>query len=228
MMSVTHDEEHYAQEKKRGREGMPAPQLPDLERKMSADTPVSPFVPTLTSDFRMALPLVPNLKHDGINTVSCSTVKDILNGEFVTQFRHVFILDCRFDYEFEGGHIRTAIHANDPQVLVDRFFKHRVEGPTCFIFHCEFSSKRGPSQLKLMRELDRKANQDAYPHLFYPELYLMENGYCEFFSKFPQLCHPQDYIRMDDERFKGSLRGNLVMKNSLKKKRKSTTADDLP
>jgi hypothetical protein len=130
-----------------------------------------------------------------------------LQGQFSTRFRNIYILDCRFDYEYEGGHIRDAIHVNDPQVLVERFFQHRQEGPSCFIFHCEFSSKRGPSQLKLMRELDRKANQEAYPHLFYPELYLMANGYCEFFAEFPQFCTPQDYIRMDDQRFKSNLKG---------------------
>ncbi len=214
-----------AAEKKRIREALPAPDLPDLQRKSSSED-VAPFVPSLAHEFRVALPLVQNLKHDGINTISCATVRDILNGSFVSQFRSIYILDCRFDYEFVGGHIRGAVHANNPEVLVDRFFKHRIEAPACFIFHCEFSSKRGPSQLKLMRELDRKANQDAYPHLFYPELYLMENGYCEFFRQFPELCDPQDYIRMDDEQFRDRLKGNLVMRQSLKKKRRPSVTDE--
>ncbi len=77
-----------------------------------------------------------------------------------------------------------------------------------------------------MRELDRTANQDAYPHLFYPELYLMENGYCEFFRQFPELCDPQDYIRMDDEQFRDRLKGNLIMRQSLKKKRRPSVTDE--
>ena len=177
----------------------------------------------------MTLPMVQNLKHDGINTVSCATVRDIIQGRFKSQFRKVFILDCRFDYEYQGGHIEGAIHANDPAVLVEKFFKHREEGPVAFIFHCEFSSKRGPSQLKLMRELDRKANQDSYPRLFYPELYLMENGYCEFFSMFSEHCNPQIYIRMDDENFRDRLKGNLIMNNSFakKKRRPSMVSEEL-
>ena len=72
----------------------------------------------------------------------------------------------------------------------------------------------------LLRELDRKANQERYPHLTYPELYLMENGYCEFFKQFPTFCSPQCYVRMDDERFKDRLKGNLQMSKSFSKKKR--------
>lgn len=210
-----------AEEKKRQREGMPTPQLPDPATARSSAAEIVQFI---SGDVRLSLPVVPNAKHDGINTVTCATVRDLLDGRIGRQFRNVFILDCRFDYEYLGGHIRTAIHANDPEVLVERFFKHRVlDGPTCFVFHCEFSSERGPSQLRLMRELDRKANLASYPNLFYPELYLMENGYSEFFVKFPTYCDPQAYISMFDDRFRDSLRGNLEIKKTLKKKRRPST-----
>lgn len=208
-----------AAEKKRGRE-LPCPDL----RKSSSDactiTPMS-MSGSFDNSMCVPLPLVVNLKHDGINTISCTTMRDILDGRFSSHYKELFILDCRFDYEYEGGHIKGAIHAHDPEVLVQKFFKRRVEGPVCFIFHCEFSSKRGPSQLKLMRELDRKANQDAYPHLFYPDLFLMENGYCEFFSKFPNYCTPEAYVRMDDESFRDRLRGNFIRGKALKKKQRS-------
>ncbi len=58
-------------------------------------------------------------QHDGISTVSCATVRDLVLGQ-QRGFSKVFILDCRFDFEFEGGHIEGAIHANNPQVLVER------------------------------------------------------------------------------------------------------------
>lgn len=104
---------------------------------------------------------------------------------------------------------------------MDFFNKQRVDSNACFIFHCEFSSKRGPAQYFLMRELDRKANAAHYPRLTYPQIYLMEGGYCDFFQQFPHLCVPQEYVQMTDERFRDRLKGNLVMTKGSKKKRRS-------
>ena len=52
------------------------------------------------------------------------------------------------------------------------------------IFHCEFSSERGPSLLRFLRNQDREINQDIYPYLHYPELYLLEGGYKSFYENF--------------------------------------------
>jgi M-phase inducer tyrosine phosphatase len=53
-----------------------------------------------------------------------------------------------------------------------------------------------------MRQLDRKANGDHYPRLSYPELYILEGGYSEFFKDYPSYCEPQSYISMDAEEFR--------------------------
>ena len=47
------------------------------------------------------------------------------------------------------------------------------------VFHCEFSSERGPRMARFVRERDRALNE--YPHLHYPELYILKGGYKEFF-----------------------------------------------
>ena len=39
-----------------------------------------------------------------------------------------------------------------------------------------------------LRETDRYLNEARYPQLFYPESYLLEGGYKEFSSKYPQFC----------------------------------------
>ena len=58
------------------------------------------------------------------------------------------ILDCRYPYEYDGGHIQEAVNIWEKDKLLERFFKEpqhpTSEGRTIFVFHCEFSSKRGP------------------------------------------------------------------------------------
>ena len=33
------------------------------------------------------------------------------------------IIDCRFDYEYKGGHIKSALNINTPEDIEDYFFK---------------------------------------------------------------------------------------------------------
>ena len=51
------------------------------------------------------------------------------------------------------------------------------------IFHCEFSQKRGPRALRFLRKIDRQ--QNTFPNLTYPEVYLLKGGYENFHSSFP-------------------------------------------
>ena len=52
------------------------------------------------------------------------------------------------------------------------------------IFHCEFSSKRGPALFDWFRKYDRKLKGEAvYPSLFYEHMYIMRGGYKERGSK---------------------------------------------
>jgi len=53
------------------------------------------------------------------------------------------------------------------------------------IFHCEFSQKRGPRAFRALRKKDREINYKNWPHLDFPEIYMLEEGYCAFHSKFP-------------------------------------------
>lgn len=59
------------------------------------------------------------------------------------------IIDCRYPYEYAGGHIRGAENIWRQEDLLEKFFSEHLQYPQeevreIFIFHCEFSSKRGP------------------------------------------------------------------------------------
>eukprot|EP00013_Stygamoeba_regulata_P027336 CAMPEP_0177645880 /NCGR_PEP_ID=MMETSP0447-20121125/9481_1 /TAXON_ID=0 /ORGANISM="Stygamoeba regulata, Strain BSH-02190019" /LENGTH=744 /DNA_ID=CAMNT_0019148385 /DNA_START=370 /DNA_END=2604 /DNA_ORIENTATION=- len=148
----------------------------------------------------------------------------LLRNEFSTLFDRVIVLDCRYDYEYQGGHLRGALSVPRLERVREIFLSpaqacHR----TALIFHCEFSSKRGPRCLRELRDLDRKANgTENYPHLYYPHCYLLKGGYRKFYEehKSPEFCEPCGYIEMYDKRFADQLKASRWDKKSQKSQRR--------
>jgi len=75
--------------------------------------------------------------------LSCNTYRQ--------NYSKIVIVDCRFPYEYDGGHITGAINIDRPIDLQDYFFESQFShellslgNKVCIIFHCEFSSHRGP------------------------------------------------------------------------------------
>lgn len=105
--------------------------------------------------------------------------------------RNIVIIDCRYEYEFSGGHIATAHNMSSPSQIYHEFFSSEDKIEThmrknsIIVLHCEFSTHRGPQTYNLIRKTDRKINEQRYPQLCYPELYLLEHGYKEFYHEYP-------------------------------------------
>ncbi|XP_042907440.1 M-phase inducer phosphatase 1-B isoform X1 [Parasteatoda tepidariorum] len=151
--------------------------------------------PDLIGDFSKpcVLPVIDG-KHPDLKTISPDTVANLLQGSDSFEFT---IIDCRYPYEYAGGHIKNALNIYYKGDAEARFFsqKKKTDYPI-LIFYCEFSSERAPSMMRFLRSTDRNLNRDHYPHLFYPELYVMEGGYKAFYSTFEDLCEPQSYKPM--------------------------------
>lgn len=41
-------------------------------------------------------------------------------------------------------------------------------------------------------------NNHVYPRIHYPEVYILEGGYCAYYKHSASRCQPQDYVTMDD------------------------------
>ncbi|KAM4036655.1 M-phase inducer phosphatase 3 isoform 2-T2 [Anomaloglossus baeobatrachus] len=78
-----------------------------------------------------------------------------------------------------------------------------VEKRIILVFHCEFSTERGPKMSRFLREEDRVRNN--YPTLCYPEVYLLKGGYREFFPEYKTLCEPQSYCPMHHQDYRQEL-----------------------
>lgn len=138
----------------------------------------------LIGDFskHYVLPLLNDRKHQDLKSISAQIVADLLQGKYNDVVDSFQIIDCRFPYEYEGGHIRSAINLYTQEHILTQFIRNRsintlsstvtspnkqkklmelqandetsttttnqsstgLEKRKILIFHCEFSSERGP------------------------------------------------------------------------------------
>lgn len=75
---------------------------------------------------------------------------EVARGAHSHKYSALHILDARFPYEYDGGHIAGAVNIHTNQML-EKYMEERVvrdpsdPRPICIIIHCEFSQMRGPA-----------------------------------------------------------------------------------
>ncbi|NWV03678.1 MPIP2 phosphatase, partial [Ptilonorhynchus violaceus] len=123
----------------------------------------------LIGDFSKAyvLPTVEG-KDPSLKYISPGTLAAVLTGHFSSCIESSIVVDCRYPYEYEGGHVKGAV--NLPlQRDVEQFLLEQPLVPlnadkrVIIIFHCEFSVERGPKMCRFLREKDRACHE--YPQL---------------------------------------------------------------
>jgi M-phase inducer tyrosine phosphatase len=62
---------------------------------------------------------------------------------------------------------------------------------------------------KHLRSKDRLLNGAVYPRVHYPEVYILEGGYCQYFKESGPRCQPPTYVRMDDPNYATSRKEDL-------------------
>ncbi|KAK9709951.1 m-phase inducer phosphatase [Basidiobolus ranarum] len=150
-------------------------------------------------------------KEDTLKRICPETLQRVLTGEFKSTYDQLIVVDCRFPYEYAGGHIEGAINLStkdemEKQLLENCNFSKR----TVVVFHCEYSSKRGPRMALHLRSRDRELNAMEYPKLYFPELYILDGGYRNFYSQAKSFCVPQSYIEMNDEQYLDECKSRMI------------------
>ena len=88
---------------------------------------------------------IPPGEPDSLPRITDTTLIDVLNGEFSHVFDRTVVIDCRFEYEYEGGHIEGALNFCEKELLTKELFTSGAFTPnTLLIFHCEYSAHRAP------------------------------------------------------------------------------------
>lgn len=141
-----------------------------------------------------------SLDNDLLPRIDEISMDRILLGHHNHEFDEFIIIDCRFNYEYDGGHIAGALNVSTKEDLERNFITNysKSNKKQLLIFHCEFSLFRGPTMASHLRKCDRSVNRDAYPYLSYPDIVVLEGGYKNFFTKFKSKCSPQGYVEMKD------------------------------
>lgn len=113
--------------------------------------------PDLIGDFTkpFCLPHIAG-RHNDLRSISVDTMSELVRGNFDDSVASFKVIDCRYPYEFEGGHIRHAKNLYTQEQILEELVtpisgEATLEGGSdtagkrhILVFHCEFSSERGP------------------------------------------------------------------------------------
>lgn len=105
----------------------------------------------LIGDFSktFCLPLTPG-RHQDLKSITPATLAKLMNGCYNNSVASFKIIDCRYPYEYEGGHIDGAVNVYNKDQCLELLNKENTpsQDPNkrhILVFHCEFSSVRGPN-----------------------------------------------------------------------------------
>lgn len=140
---------------------------------------------------------IPTDEPGSLPRINHATLVSVLNGDYAHLYDKARLVDCRFEYEYNGGHIEGAENYNDKEKLARELFEPAPSDNTLLILHCEFSKQRAPLMAQHVRKADRAYNAARYPKLTYPEVYILDGGYSSFFKMHRCRCFPQNYVEMD-------------------------------
>jgi len=90
-------------------------------------------------------------KHSDLKSISCDTMAQLIKGEFNDNVASFKVIDCRYPYQYDGGHIRGAVNLFMQDQIMKEFMNeskteqsNEIHKRHILVFHCEFSSERGP------------------------------------------------------------------------------------
>eukprot|EP00047_Mylnosiga_fluctuans_P006041 m.244432 g.244432 ORF g.244432 m.244432 type:complete len:795 (-) comp14453_c0_seq1:375-2759(-) len=202
-------------------QAMPAP--PSFNRMLTEPNanpaiPMTPRVHHGPRTHKLPLAQCESESHRDLALISGDTLVDVLEGMYSNEYDSVHIIDCRFPFEFNNGHIQGAHNFWRMELIEHNFLGNPVTDLTrgdrsLIVFHCEFSSHRGPSQWRHLRQMDHfiMLDQACQQAIIYPEIYVLQGGYKRFFNEHPQYCTGSpgmvgpSYLPMVDPRHKQEL-----------------------
>lgn len=112
---------------------------------MILSSPALQSIIDIDSEPKLQLPhFIPEDGPDQLPRIESTVLVDVINGKYNDRYDNILVIDCRFEYEYEGGHINGACNYNDKEYLAEKLFSEEPKPNTALIFHCEYSAHRAP------------------------------------------------------------------------------------
>lgn len=92
----------------------------------------------------LKLPHFTPTEPESLPRITHETLIQVLDGTYDHLYDERAIIDCRFEYEYNGGHIEGALNFCDKEQLAERLFSAPTNNNTLLILHCEYSAHRAP------------------------------------------------------------------------------------
>lgn len=83
-------------------------------------------------------------EEESLPRITKDTMIDVLDGKYGKYYDRSIVVDCRFEYEYKGGHIDGAINVNSKEELANQLLETTHIEKTLLVFHCEYSAHRAP------------------------------------------------------------------------------------
>lgn len=84
-----------------------------------------------------------------MKTITPSTLASLVLGFFKNSVDSYEIIDCRYSYEYEGGHVTGALNMYTKTQVQEALLKDVTllgyKEKHILVFHYEFSAQRGPN-----------------------------------------------------------------------------------
>ncbi|EDQ90256.1 uncharacterized protein MONBRDRAFT_31992 [Monosiga brevicollis MX1] len=130
------------------------------------------------------------------NQVTGDTVIDTVWGDGRRKFRDYIIIDARYPYEYDGGHLIGAVNFYLPDMAAEYLLARGDLSQTLILVHCEFSKERGPALYHYLKRVEAKACKNGGQGSLFPHLYVLHQGYKQFHAEHPTYCSPRGYVPM--------------------------------
>lgn len=92
----------------------------------------------------LKLPHFSTNEPESLPRITRETLVQVLDGTYNHLYENKIIIDCRFEYEYNGGHIEGALNFCDKEKLAEQLFEASYSASTLLVLHCEYSAHRAP------------------------------------------------------------------------------------